>query len=133
MVIERPQNVCSFVCFNSILLPQDLPNNMIHQVPIKSLPQEWLWCETWCDDASKAKAKTIDLVLPACSRSFFKTSVLSLSGLVCLYHSESIRTAHTEHPDTSTFMLSRIFAYAKIIIWLQRHESTDATGLVGVV
>ncbi|XP_076828673.1 UDP-glucose:glycoprotein glucosyltransferase 1-like isoform X1 [Brachyhypopomus gauderio] len=42
-------------------LDQDLPNNMIHQVPIKSLPQEWLWCETWCDDGSKAKAKTIDL------------------------------------------------------------------------
>ncbi|VDK62945.1 unnamed protein product [Cylicostephanus goldi] len=42
-------------------LDQDLPNNMIHQVKIKSLPQEWLWCETWCDDASKSKAKTIDL------------------------------------------------------------------------
>ena len=42
-------------------LDQDLPNNMIHQVPIKSLPQEWLWCETWCDQASKAKAKNIDL------------------------------------------------------------------------
>lgn len=42
-------------------LDQDLPNNMIHQVPIKSLPQEWLWCETWCDDTSKRKAKTIDL------------------------------------------------------------------------
>uniref|UniRef100_A0A8C8GDG2 UDP-glucose ceramide glucosyltransferase-like 1 n=1 Tax=Oncorhynchus tshawytscha TaxID=74940 RepID=A0A8C8GDG2_ONCTS len=42
-------------------LDQDLPNNMIHQVPIKSLPQEWLWCETWCDDNSKKKAKTIDL------------------------------------------------------------------------
>lgn len=28
-------------------LDQDLPNNMIHQVAIKSLPQEWLWCETW--------------------------------------------------------------------------------------
>lgn len=41
---------------------QDLPNNMIHQVPIKSLPQEWLWCETWCDDHSKKSAKTIDLV-----------------------------------------------------------------------
>merc|ERR1711962_1167639 len=27
-------------------LDQDLPNNMVHQVPIKSLPQEWLWCET---------------------------------------------------------------------------------------
>ncbi|VUZ57741.1 unnamed protein product [Hymenolepis diminuta] len=42
-------------------LDQDLPNNMIHQVPIKSLPQEWLWCETWCSDKSKEKAKTIDL------------------------------------------------------------------------
>ncbi|MEQ2205604.1 hypothetical protein XENOCAPTIV_005230 [Xenoophorus captivus] len=44
-------------------LDQDLPNNMIHQVAIKSLPQEWLWCETWCDDASKVTAKTIDLLL----------------------------------------------------------------------
>ncbi|XP_050434765.1 UDP-glucose:glycoprotein glucosyltransferase [Adelges cooleyi] len=42
-------------------LDQDLPNNMIHQVSIKSLPQEWLWCETWCDEASKKSAKTIDL------------------------------------------------------------------------
>ncbi|KAG8452197.1 hypothetical protein GDO86_004115 [Hymenochirus boettgeri] len=42
-------------------LDQDLPNNMIYQVTIKSLPQEWLWCETWCDDKSKEKAKTIDL------------------------------------------------------------------------
>ncbi|XP_068079738.1 UDP-glucose:glycoprotein glucosyltransferase 2 isoform X2 [Danio rerio] len=42
-------------------LDQDLPNNMIHQVAIKSLPQEWLWCETWCDDHSKTTAKTIDL------------------------------------------------------------------------
>ncbi|XP_076033465.1 UDP-glucose-glycoprotein glucosyltransferase isoform X2 [Oratosquilla oratoria] len=42
-------------------LDQDLPNNMIHQVRIKSLPQEWLWCETWCDDSSKRYAKIIDL------------------------------------------------------------------------
>lgn len=42
-------------------LDQDLPNNMIHQVAIKSLPQEWLWCETWCSDDEKEKAKTIDL------------------------------------------------------------------------
>ncbi|XP_067851613.1 UDP-glucose:glycoprotein glucosyltransferase 1 isoform X2 [Heptranchias perlo] len=42
-------------------LDQDLPNNMIHQVPIKSLPQHWLWCETWCDEESKKRAKTIDL------------------------------------------------------------------------
>lgn len=42
-------------------LDQDLPNNMIHQVGIKSLPQEWLWCETWCSLKTKDKAKTIDL------------------------------------------------------------------------
>ncbi|KAI9340426.1 UDP-glucose:glycoprotein glucosyltransferase-domain-containing protein [Zopfochytrium polystomum] len=42
-------------------LDQDLPNNMIHQIPIFSLSQEWLWCETWCSDAELSKAKTIDL------------------------------------------------------------------------
>jgi len=42
-------------------LDQDLPNNMIHQVGIKSLPQEWLWCSTWCSDETLDKAKTIDL------------------------------------------------------------------------
>lgn len=34
---------------------------MIHQVAIKSLPQEWLWCQTWCNDEGLSKAKTIDL------------------------------------------------------------------------
>ncbi|KAJ2604206.1 killer toxin resistant protein [Coemansia sp. RSA 1722] len=42
-------------------LDQDLPNNMQHMVPIFSLPQEWLWCETWCSDEGLKKAKTIDL------------------------------------------------------------------------
>ena len=42
-------------------LDQDLPNNMVHQVPIFSLPQEWLWCESWCSSETKGKAKTIDL------------------------------------------------------------------------
>ncbi|KAF9986008.1 hypothetical protein BGZ75_002306 [Mortierella antarctica] len=42
-------------------LDQDLPNNMQNEVPIFSLPQEWLWCETWCGDDGLAKAKTIDL------------------------------------------------------------------------
>ena len=37
---------------------------MIHSVPIYSLPQDWLWCETWCSDESKEHAKTIDLVRP---------------------------------------------------------------------
>lgn len=40
-------------------LDQDLPNYAQHVVPIFSLPQEWLWCETWCSDESKTKAKTI--------------------------------------------------------------------------
>ena len=42
-------------------LDQDLPNYAQHQVRIFSLPQEWLWCESWCGNATKAAAKTIDL------------------------------------------------------------------------
>lgn len=42
-------------------LDQDLPNHMQHQLPIHSLPQEWLWCETWCSDESLEVARTIDL------------------------------------------------------------------------
>ncbi|MFH4973666.1 hypothetical protein AB6A40_000375 [Gnathostoma spinigerum] len=60
-------------------LDQDLPNNMIHQVRIKSLPQEWLWCETWCDDASKEKAKTIDM----CNNPLTKEPKLKLAARIC--------------------------------------------------
>lgn len=42
-------------------LDQDLPNNLQPKLKIFSLPQEWLWCETWCDDESLKTAKTIDL------------------------------------------------------------------------
>lgn len=42
-------------------LDQDLPNYAQHAVHIFSLPQEWLWCESWCGNATKPKAKTIDL------------------------------------------------------------------------
>ena len=42
-------------------LDQDLPNYAQHQVPIFSLPQEWLWCESWCSNETKADSKTIDL------------------------------------------------------------------------
>jgi UDP-glucose:glycoprotein glucosyltransferase len=42
-------------------LDQDLPNHMQFIIPIHSLPQEWLWCETWCSDESQKDAKTIDL------------------------------------------------------------------------
>lgn len=42
-------------------LDQDLPNNMQRNIKIYSLPQEWLWCETWCSDETKQRAKMIDL------------------------------------------------------------------------
>jgi UDP-glucose:glycoprotein glucosyltransferase len=43
-------------------LDQDLPNYVqARQLPIFSLPPEWLWCETWCSEATKPKAKTIDM------------------------------------------------------------------------
>jgi UDP-glucose:glycoprotein glucosyltransferase len=48
---------------------------MIHQVGIKSLPQEWLWCETWCDEGSKKYAKAIDLVS--------RNSILQMSNFSC--------------------------------------------------
>ena len=42
-------------------LDQDLPNHMQFVIPIHSLPQEWLWCETWCSDDTLREARTIDL------------------------------------------------------------------------
>ena len=53
-------------------LDQDLPNFAQHQVPIHSLPEEWLWCETWCNQDSKKRAKTIDL----CNNPLTKTPKL---------------------------------------------------------
>ena len=42
-------------------LDQDLPNYLQHEVPIRSLPEAWLWCETWCANTTRDAAKTIDL------------------------------------------------------------------------
>ncbi|EGW31512.1 uncharacterized protein SPAPADRAFT_72303 [Spathaspora passalidarum NRRL Y-27907] len=42
-------------------LDQDLPNNMQRSIKIFSLPQEWLWCDTWCSNDSLTSAKMIDL------------------------------------------------------------------------
>ena len=54
-------NICSHLSHNRTQLSQDLPNYAQHMVPIHSLGQEWLWCETWCGRASRPRAKTIDL------------------------------------------------------------------------
>ncbi|CAO1622126.1 unnamed protein product [Jaminaea pallidilutea] len=42
-------------------LDQDLPQTLIHHIPILTLDKEWLWCETWCSYDWFAQAKTIDL------------------------------------------------------------------------
>jgi UDP-glucose:glycoprotein glucosyltransferase len=40
-------------------LDQDLPNYAQHQIPIHSLSQEWLWCESWCGNETKAKVQRL--------------------------------------------------------------------------
>jgi UDP-glucose:glycoprotein glucosyltransferase len=53
-------------------LDQDLPNYAQHSVPIHSLPQEWLWCETWCSDASKKTVSCVTRTTPCvCVPLFF--------------------------------------------------------------
>lgn len=42
-------------------LDQDLPNYTQHQIPIFSLPKEWLYCASWCADEEVKTAKTVDL------------------------------------------------------------------------
>jgi len=59
-------------------LDQDLPNYAQAQIPIHSLDQRWLWCESWCSDGSKAEAKTIDL----CNNPRFKEPKLDMARRV---------------------------------------------------
>jgi UDP-glucose:glycoprotein glucosyltransferase len=47
-------------------------------VPIHSLPQEWLWCESWCSDKTKETAKTIDL----CNNPRYKEPKLDMAKRV---------------------------------------------------
>jgi len=56
-------------------LDQDLPNYAQHMVAIHSLPQEWLFCETWCAKEFLPKAKTIDL----CNNPLTKTPKLEVA------------------------------------------------------
>jgi UDP-glucose:glycoprotein glucosyltransferase len=59
-------------------LDQDLPNYTQHQIRIHSLPQDWLWCESWCSEETKATAKTIDL----CNNPAHKEAKLSMAKRV---------------------------------------------------
>ena len=51
---------------------------MIHQVAIKSLPQEWLWCQTWCSEGGYSSAKVIDL----CNNPQTKEAKLTAAQLI---------------------------------------------------
>lgn len=42
-------------------LDQDLLNDLQTILPIYTLDDEWLWCETWCDPDGFSEARTIDL------------------------------------------------------------------------
>jgi len=58
-------------------LDQDLPNYLQFQVPIFSLPENWLFCESWCDMSKINEAKTIDLCNnPATKRPKLETASL---------------------------------------------------------
>lgn len=56
-------------------LDQDLPNYTQHQIPIFSLPKEWLYCASWCADSELAAAKTVDL----CNNPLTKTPKLEMA------------------------------------------------------
>ena len=74
-------------------LDQDLPNYAQHVVPIHSLPEEWLWCETWCGNASKPTAKTIDL----CNNPLTKEPKLNQVRIPFAYAPPGFRTLCTHH------------------------------------
>ena len=59
-------------------LDQDLPNYAQSMIPIHSLPQEWLWCESWCSEETKGTAKTIDL----CNNPMYKEPKLQMAKRV---------------------------------------------------
>ena len=76
-------------------LDQDLPNYSQHYVPIFSLPQEWLWCESWCSMETKADSKTIDLCNnplhkePKVSMAKVRMVVETKRGILEFFHNRS--------------------------------------------
>ncbi|KAI0042052.1 glycosyltransferase family 24 protein [Auriscalpium vulgare] len=51
------QGKCDTTCIHTSYLP----NNLQGHIPIYSLHEDWLWCETWCTKDRLNRAKTIDL------------------------------------------------------------------------
>jgi len=82
-------------------LDQDLPNYAQHVIPMFSLPQEWLWCESWCSDDVKPLAKTIDL----CQNPMTKEPKITMARRIIPewdgYHSEVLALGGDVGPSSS--------------------------------
>eukprot|EP00339_Tiarina_fusa_P027559 CAMPEP_0117039372 /NCGR_PEP_ID=MMETSP0472-20121206/27643_1 /TAXON_ID=693140 ORGANISM="Tiarina fusus, Strain LIS" /NCGR_SAMPLE_ID=MMETSP0472 /ASSEMBLY_ACC=CAM_ASM_000603 /LENGTH=314 /DNA_ID=CAMNT_0004749857 /DNA_START=1252 /DNA_END=2196 /DNA_ORIENTATION=+ len=76
-------------------LDQDLPNFTQNNIPIFSLDQSWLWCETWCSDDSKKEAKAIDL----CNNPLTKTPKLENAVRIIDEWTELDQTARISVPQ----------------------------------
>lgn len=90
------QIICAPLSFNTLIkvwaIFQDLPNYAQHMVPIFSLPQEWLWCESWCGNATKLRAKTIDLCNnPMTKEPKLQVTIKSMSILRLFFHFLSLQ------------------------------------------
>jgi UDP-glucose:glycoprotein glucosyltransferase len=70
-------------------LDQDLPNSMQRQIPIFTLDQDWLWCQTWCSDESLTTAKTSESSEVAERR----------KKAACVDKDENTKKHHTDTPS----------------------------------
>ena len=93
---------------------QDLPNYAQHTVPIFSLPQEWIWCESWCGNATKYKAKTIDL----CNNPMTKEPKLQINcfAILCCVHGNLF------HIAAYVFALLFVFYVNFFTTFISKHQ-----------
>jgi len=74
--------------------------------------QDWLWCESWCSDESKATAKTIDL----CNNPLHKEPKLDMAKRThALTHSLTLSLTHT-HSNALIHTHTHSLAYADSFI-----------------
>ena len=99
---------------------QDLPNYAQHTVPIFSLPQEWLWCESWCGNATKSKAKTIDL----CNNPMTKEPKLQVNIFCLKFCSWKLTSYHADvfFSSSSIYILSLTISPKSLSCWVEEHE-----------
>ena len=114
-------------------LDQDLPNFTQNQIKIHSLPQDWLWCESWCSEDTKKAAKTIDLCNnPAhkeaklsmakriISGDLFPESWIELDEEVAKYEEAHLRSVSNQNQ----YKMTR-YSYISIIILSLNHQMSS--------